>query len=183
MKKVNEVVGIVLAFYVPCGTTYYQTGLCYRPLYKDFSNETHLSAPIINEASLTQEIRVAYDGFSELRILLMPSSPDDRGTTHFVLKNDMNGQMLLDMTINNNEIHEETWYPLKFNPDWSSAGKTYVLQISSPSPGQGLQLLYTPQSEFNLGDLREHGQLRDEDIVLQYGCATGLRKIWLTGKP
>ena len=22
-----------------------------------------------------------------------------------------------------------------------------------------------------------------EDIVLQYGCATGLRKIWLTGKP
>ena len=62
--------GIILAFYVPCGTTFYQTGLCYQPLYKDFSNETRLSPPISNEVSVTQEIKVACNGLSELRLFI-----------------------------------------------------------------------------------------------------------------
>src|SRR6185295_8507910 len=37
-----NIAGIILSFYVPCGTTFYQTGLCYQPLYKDFTSETHL---------------------------------------------------------------------------------------------------------------------------------------------
>jgi uncharacterized membrane protein len=57
-----NIAGIILSFYVPCGTTFYQTGLCYQPLYKDFTSETRLSQPITNEVSLTQEIRVACDG-------------------------------------------------------------------------------------------------------------------------
>ena len=175
-----NVLGIVLAFYVPCGTTFYQTELCYRPLYKDFSSETRLSPAFLDEDSLTQEINVACNGFTELRVLLSPSAPGKTEPTRFLLKESLSEQPLLDATVMNNEIFEETWYPLRFNPDWTSAGKQYVLNIL---PGAGIRLLYTTQSEFNLGELHENGQLREEDIVLQYGCATGLRKIWLTGKP
>jgi uncharacterized membrane protein len=180
-----NVLGIILAFYVPCGTTFYQTGLCYRPLYKDFSNETRLSLPISEERSVTQGIKVACDGFSELRVLLTPSITGDQGTTRFILQNAPSKKTLLDTSVTNDQILEETWYSLRFDPDWQSAGKEYILRILSAntSAGHGLKLLYTPQSEFNLGDLRENGQLLDEDVVLQYGCATGLRKIWLTGKP
>ncbi len=180
-----NILGIILAFYVPCGTTFYQTGLCYRPLYKDFTNETRLSLPISEERPVAQGIKVACDGFSELRVLLTPSIADDQGTTRFILQKASGNQTLLDTLVTNDQIPAETWYSLRFDPDWQSAGKEYILQIlgTNTSAGHGLKLLYTPQSEFNLGDLRENGQLLDEDVVLQYGCATGLRKIWLTGRP
>lgn len=91
----------------------------------------------------------------------------------------------MDTSVANAQISREEWYPLHFEPDWQSAGKQYVLSITAvnPSTGGGLKFLYTTQSEFNLGNLSTNGQLMQEDIVLQYGCITGLRKIWLTGKP
>jgi uncharacterized membrane protein len=180
-----NIAGIILAFYVPCGTTFYQTGLCYRPLYKDFSNETHLSQPISKDMALAQGIKVSCDGFSELQVLLTPSGSNDQGATRFILQNPKSGQTLFDTSILNNQISAETWVPLRFKPDWHSAGKTYLLRISGGNTlaGQGPRLLYTPQSEFNLGDLFENGQPLKDDLVLQYGCATGLQKIWLTGKP
>jgi hypothetical protein len=60
-----------------------------------------------------------------------------------------------------------------------------TVQIPGPntSTGQGLKFLYSPQPELDLGELSENGQAVQEDIVLQYGCITGLRKIWLTGRP
>lgn len=179
-----NILGIVLAFYVPCGTTFYQTGLCYRPLYKDFTNETRLSPPISNQISAAQEIKVSCDGFSELRVLLTPSLPGDQGMTRFTLQTAAGNQTLLDTSIRNAQISTDDWYPLRFDPDWQSAGKEYILKIigTNTSPNQGLKLLYTPQSEFDLGNLYENGQLQKEDIVLQYGCITGLRKIWLTGQ-
>ena len=180
-----NLVGILLAFYVPCGTTYYQTGLCYQPLYKDFSNETRLSPRISKEISVTQGIKVACNGFTEVRVLLTPSNPNDSGTTRFVLQSQTNDKPILDTSVMNIQISASDWYPLRFDPEWQSAGKEYTLKVLStePRPGQGLELLYTPQSEFNLGDLYENGHLQKEDLILQYGCATGLRKIWLTGKP
>ena len=180
-----NIAGVILAFYVPCGTTYYQTGLCYQPLYKDFSNETRLSRPISNEISVTQGIKVACNGLSEVRVLLTPSSSNDPGTTRFILENQRSNRTLLDASIQNRQVLADDWYSLRFNPDWQSAGNEYALKIlgTAATAGQGVKLLYTPQSEFNVGGLSENGQPLKEHLVLQYGCATGLRKIWLTGKP
>ena len=177
--------GIILAFYVPCGTTFYQTGLCYQPLYKDLSNEARLSPPITEEVSITQGINVACNGFGEVRVLLTPSTSSDQGKTRFILQEEVSDQILLDTAVVNSQFSADDWVPLRFKPDWQSAGKTYLLKIlgTNDSTGQGPKLLYTPQSEFNLGDLYENGQLQKDDLVLQYGCVTGLRKLWLTGKP
>jgi uncharacterized membrane protein len=177
--------GIILAFYVPCGTTFYQSGLCYQPLYKDLSNEARLSPPITEEVSITQGINVACNGFGEVRVLLNPSTSGDQGKTRFILQEKASDRVLVDTAIVNSQASADDWYALKFQPDWQSAGKTYLLKLLGPNApnGQGLKLLYTPQSEFDLGDLYENEQLQKEDLVLQYGCVTGLRKIWLTGKP
>ena len=180
-----NLVGILLSFYVPCGATFYQTGLCYRPLFKDFPSEVEHSPLVSDGLLLTQEIQPACDGLTELRVLLLPSAPGDNASTRFVLQDAMTEQTLMDTLIANDQISTEDWYPLRFEPDWDSAGKEYILKIlgvNSP-PNQGLRFLYTTQSEFNLGDLYEDGQPLEEDIVLQYGCATGLQKLWLTGKP
>jgi hypothetical protein len=128
---------------------------------------------------------VACDGLAEVRVLPIPSVAADQGSTRFILQDSEKDQILIDHSIANSQILTEDWYALRFDPDWNSRGKQYLLEILSTntSPNQGLRLLYTTQSEFDLGDLYENEELRGEDIVLQYGCATGLRKIWLTGRP
>ena len=180
-----NLLGILFSFHIPCGSTFYQTGLCYRPLFKDFPSEVRPSEPVSNGMSLTQEIRVVCDGLAEVRLLVTPSTTGDQGLTRFLLKDASGTGTLLDTTSSNDQIRGETWHALRFTPNWGSAGKQYILEISgiNSSPGQGLQVLFTPQPEFNLGNSYENGQLSEQDIVLQYGCVTGLQKIWLTGKP
>src|SRR6185503_10592495 len=109
-----NILGIMLAFYVPCGTTYYQTGLCYRPLYKDFSPETHLSEPISNEVLITQEVQVACNGLAELRVLLNPSIVENNTATRFVFEDPSTSQNLFDISVTNNLILSETWHELRF---------------------------------------------------------------------
>ncbi|HZM21156.1 MAG TPA: DUF2142 domain-containing protein [Anaerolineales bacterium] len=177
-----NLMGIILAFYVPCGTTFYNTELCYQPPYKDFTAESHPSPPISNEISVTQEVQVRCDGFTELRVLLFPSISQANGTTRFILQDPMNDQKLLDTLVQNDQITSEDWYPLRFNPDWHSNGKQYVLKVLSTGTlkGQGLRLFYSAKPEFQ-GNLYENGQLMQGGVALQYGCITGIRKLWLTG--
>ncbi len=180
-----NILGLYLSFHVPCGSTFYQTGLCYRPLFKDFPSEVRASPPISSETSLTQEIQVTCNGLAELRVLLVPPEVEDGGTTRFVLRSAETSKTLMDTSVINDQVTPEDWHSLHVGPDWLSAGKQYILEIfnATTNSDSGLQILYTPQSEFNLGNLHENGQLLEEDIVLQYGCITGLQKIWMTGKP
>jgi hypothetical protein len=180
-----NLLGLYLSFHVPCGSTFYQTGLCYRPLFKDFPSDARASEPVFNGMSLAQEIQVACNGLAEIRVLVTPSSAGEQATTRFLVEDASGTRTLLDTSLANDQIRGETWHPLRFEPDWSSAGKKYILEISgrSVSQDQGLRFLFTPQPEFNLGNSYESGQVLEQDIVLQYGCITGLQKLWLTGKP
>lgn len=179
-----NLLGMYSSFYVPCGSTFYQTSLCYRPLFKDFPSEVRASESISDETFLMQDMRVACNGLSEVRVLVTPSA-DSPGATHFIIEDSSNARTLLDTSIANDQIRVEDWYSLRFEPDWTSAGKQYTLKISGSNVplNQGLRLLLTPQSEFNLGQSYENGQLIEQDVVLQYGCVTGLQKLWRTGKP
>ncbi|HET9907074.1 MAG TPA: DUF2142 domain-containing protein [Anaerolineales bacterium] len=180
-----NILGIALAFYVSCGTTYYQTGLCYEPFHKDFPAEARLSPPISDDMEVTQETQITCNGLTELRVLLKPSLKETQGSTRFIFQDPLTGDNLFDESVSNDQIIKEDWYNLSFDPVWDSAGKQYHLIIlgTNTPPGQGFQLLYTPQPEFDLGTLYENGQPLEENIALQYGCVTGLRKIWLTRKP
>ena len=179
-----NVLGIYLSFHVPCGAAFYQTGLCYRPLSRDFST-TRASSPISNGVALTQEVQVRCDGLTEIRVVLGPSSTENQGFTRFVLQDPMSNHTLLNTVVANDQISADDWHHLRFEPVWDSAGRQYLLRIHGEDvpTGQGLRILYTTQSEFDLGELNENGQPLEEDIALQYGCTAGLRKIWLTGEP
>jgi uncharacterized membrane protein len=51
LALVLNILGIYLSFHVECGSTFYQTGLCYRPLSKDLT-DPGISPPITGETSL-----------------------------------------------------------------------------------------------------------------------------------
>lgn len=180
-----NVLGIFLSFYVPCGTTFYQTGLCYQPLYRDFTSATRISQPISSDHTVSQEIRPTCNGLKEVRVWIIPLIAEGTGTTHFILQDQSSGQTLMDSAISTDHMKEETWYRLSLDPDWGSASKQYILTIMGPNTpaDQGPKLLYLLQPEINLGNLYENDELTQGNLVLQYGCITGLRKIWLTGQP
>lgn len=177
-----NLLGLYFSFHVSCGSTFYQTGLCYRPLFKDFPSNVRASQSVANDMILTQEIQVACNGLAEVRVLVNPSTASNRETTRFLVEDTATQHTVLDTSIANDQIHAETWIPLRFAPDWQSEGKQYMLKILGASD-QGLQFFYTPQPEFNLGNSYENGQLVEEDIILQYGCVTGLRKLLPIEKP
>jgi len=131
---------------------------------------------------MAQEVQVTCDGFTELRVLLYPSISQPQGTTRFILQDAVSNRKLMDRLVQNDQITSDEWYPLRFNPDWHSNGKEYLLKVLSvdASKGQGLRLFYSAEPEFQ-GNLYENGEHRQEGVVLQYGCITGLRKLWLTG--
>lgn len=179
-----NLIAIYLSFHIPCGATFYTTGLCYRPLFREFPGDVR-PALLTAGVSLEQEIGVTCDGFAELRVWLSPSTPTGEGSTRFVLRDAGSNRVVLDTSIATLAVPTEDWYRFSFEPDWTSAGKQYELEIlgTDAPAGQAPQVLYTTHPEFDLGDLSENGQLLEEDIVLQHGCVTGLRKLWLTGRP
>jgi uncharacterized membrane protein len=176
--------GIWLSFHVFCGSTFYRAELCYRPLFIGFPDIDRISQSVSKETLLVQEIQVGCNGFAGLQFWALPSAPGDTGTTRFTLQDTLSQRTLLDTFITNEHIDTEDWYPLYIQPDWHSAGKEYILTISGTnSPGeQGLKFPYT-SSKFDLGNLYENGTPLQEKLILQYGCATGLQKMWLTIKP
>jgi hypothetical protein len=185
MALLFNLLAIFLSFHVLCGNTFYESRLCYRPLFKDFPSDTHLSPPLSSSTRLEQEFQAGCKGMTEVRVLLHSSTASNGGSTRFVLEEAESKKLLLDQAIADDRIRREDWYSLRFEPDWNSEGKQYRLRIlgmEAPAE-QGPQAFYTTQPEFDLGNLYENGQPLPEDLVLQYGCVAGLRKIWLTGKP
>lgn len=179
-----NLIAIYLSFHVPCGATFYTIDLCYRPLFRDFPSEIQPVA-VTAGISLEQEVGVTCDGFTEVRVWLLPPASGGEGTTRFILRDVTADEVVREASLTNSTIATENWYPLHFEPIGESAGKQFRLDIqgTAASDNQSPRILFTTQPEFDAGNLSENGQARQEDVVLQHGCETGLRKLGLSGKP
>lgn len=120
---------------------------------------------------------------SELRVWLEASGASADGVTKFLLKDLTRQTILGQQSITDNQLPAGGWHTLKFAPDWSSAGKTYQLDISSKrlSGGIGVKVAYyNATSVSTIGEVQLNGQLVDGTIIDQYGCISGFEKIrWL----
>jgi hypothetical protein len=177
------VAGLILSYHVPCGTTFFQSGLCYQPVYKNWAPNARYSSSVSQEMTLTQEIVPECDGMTELRVWVDASAADREGSTGFTLQEPERALVVLDRSVPNVQMPGGAWFALRFEPDWESTGKLFTLTIrggESPA-GQGIRVAYTLMPEYTVGQLYESGQPVEQDLVFQYGCIAGLRRIWLTG--
>jgi hypothetical protein len=76
------VAGLVLAYHVPCGPSYYNLGTCLMPRYKNWAPWDHPTAPVTSSNELRQGLLVECDGLSELR-LFVDASEAEGATTRF----------------------------------------------------------------------------------------------------
>lgn len=176
--------GMYLSYHIPCGSQYYQKGLCYQPNYKNWAPDELYSPPVSNQLTLTQEIVPECNGVTELRIWMDASGADPAGSTEFILEDVYLGQDLTRVILPNSDMPIRSWYSLKFAPDWESNGKFYLLTIRGSEQGEiGPRIAYSLRQEYPLGKLFENDDALGRDLIFQTGCLAGLDKIRLTGSP
>ena len=174
------VAGLFLSFHVTCGTSYYSRGLCVQPRYKNYAPLLKSTAPISDGSHLAQEIAPVCNGLTLVQVRINSSAGS--GSTEFTVRDSERNVDLVKVTTPNNELPDDSWYPLNFPPDWDSAGKTYTLSIrgAGGGEGEGPMIAYSLKPEYPAGTLFEDGQPVQNDIIFQYGCITGWEKFLLT---
>jgi hypothetical protein len=169
---------------VPCGSQYYQRGLCYQPNYKNWAPNDRYSAPISNQLSLKQEIVPECNGLTEVRVWVNATGADPNEKTTFVLREISQPSAIASVMASNSELPAGSWYTLHFQPDWASAGKLYELIIGGESSNNsGPRIAYSLRQEYPEGKLYENEEPIQRDVIFQTGCIAGWEKIGFAGAP
>jgi uncharacterized membrane protein len=170
--------GMILSYHVPCGSEYYQPGLCYQPVYKNWAPDAASSPAVGPAMTITQEIVPACNDMQELDVWVNSPGSDASGTTRFTLHSTQSGADIVDKTIRNADVPEYGWVKLGFAPQPNSQNQLYVLTVGSPS-SDGIRLGYSLKADYTDGKLYQNGAPVSQDVLFQYGCRAGLAQ-WLS---
>ena len=178
------IAGMYLSYHIPCGSQYYDQGLCYQPNYKNWAPNDLYSAPLSNQLTLKQEIIPECGGLTELRVWVNAAGADPNEKTEFVLRDISQERDIARVSVLNAELPEGDWYTLTFPADWESTGKFYLLTIQAGSSAQtGPQIAYSLRQEYPAGKLFENEEPINRDVIFQTGCIAGWERLRLTGSP
>ena len=166
------IAGMYLSYHVPCGSQYYQPGLCYQPNYKNWAPDALYSPPVSNQMTLEQEIVPECSGMTELRVWVNATGLDPQPTTNFILKDVQGNRELINTRVQNSKLPTGSWYALDFPADWNSNGKFYLFTISSEQQ-VGPHIAYSLRAEYPAGKLYENSQPIGKDLIFQTGCIAG----------
>jgi hypothetical protein len=176
--------GMYLSYYVPCGSQYYRTDLCYQPNYKNWAPADLYSPPITDQLTLQQEIVPECSGLTELRVWIDARAADPDASTQFVLTDMQQKKDVISVSVLNAEFPSGAWHPLNFEPDWESNGKFYLLTIGmNQNDATGPRIAYSLRQEYPAGKLYENDEPIQRDLIFQTGCIAGWNKLRLTGSP
>ncbi len=169
--------GMILSYDVPCGSAYYQPGLCFQPVYKNWAPEAASSPPVGPSMVLTQEILPKCNEMQEVDVWVNSPGPDPVGTAQFTLRSSQGGALVAQRTLKNGDVPENGWVRLVFQPQAASQNNLYLLTVSGSSP-HGLRVGYSLKADYTDGKLYENGSPVSQDVLFQYGCRAGLDQ-WL----
>ncbi|MDL1909395.1 hypothetical protein FBQ81_01690 [Chloroflexi bacterium CFX6] len=176
--------GMYLSYRVPCGSQYYRADLCYQPIYKNWAPDDLYSPPVSDQLTIQQEIVPECNGMTELRVWVNAREADPNAFTQFILKDVQQDREAIRFSVSNSDLPSGAWFPLDFEPDWSSNGKLYLLTIRADGAGRnGPRIAYSLRQEYPPGKLYENGEPLNRDAIFQTGCIAGWNKIRMTGSP
>jgi uncharacterized membrane protein len=175
------VAGLILSYQVTCGSQFYQPGLCYQPQYKNWAPEASSSPSISPAMTLKQEIVPACNGMSEMRVWVNSTGTDPSGTTTLNLRAPTEEKDVVNTTFTNSDMTKDGWLIVDFSPEWQSDNQLYIMSLQGSS-ADGIQVAYSLKSEYHTGKLFEDTTAMGQDMIFQYGCLTGLQKLWQNGK-
>jgi uncharacterized membrane protein len=172
--------GMYMAYHVRCGTAYFQSGLCYQPVYKNWSPNTNYFEPISSTSSLTQWIMPKCNGMNSVRIWIDSTGSDPNGKTQFILNDEENDIAALDLFESNSDLPIQGWLTLTFPEDWKSGGKWYTLSVQNPQSdtGRGIRVASSIRAEYIDAPLIQGMVTLEKDMIFQYGCIAGWQALF-----
>jgi hypothetical protein len=171
LVMVVYILGAYLSFYIVCGTSLYTPGLCYQPLYKNWTSHSVLTQPVTKEVVLQQKFLSVCSPLRSVRMWSAAPSPDAAGETRITLKDATDGTVLVEKHINNQTIANYAWVEVPFSPIEATKGKEFVLEITSDlsDPAAGIAFGVTQRREYRYG-LIINNSAANFDLMFQYGC-------------
>lgn len=172
--------GLWLSYHITCGPQFYQWGLCYEPVYKNWQPNASFTSPISSEAPLSQSFIAECDGITQIRVWVDAQGASSNATTDFTLRDPTRALTLVKASVSNQEQPQGGWVSLNFSPLWNSKGVTYDLMIQSGGPqgNPGPRIATSSATVNTVGSLSISGKVEAQNLVYQYGCLTGLEKVW-----
>lgn len=173
-------IGLWLSYDITCGPQFYQWGLCYEPIYKDWQPNASFSAPLSSETPFSQSFIAECDGITQIRVWVDAQGASSKAATDFILKDPQRALTLAKTSVINREQPQGGWVSLSFAPLWNSKGVTYDLLIQSEDPlgNPGPRIATSAAIVNTVGSLSIAGKVAGQNLVYQYGCRAGLEKIW-----
>lgn len=175
-------VGMVLSYWIPCGSSFYQFGLCYQPQYKNWSPELSqppASPPVVGNTTLQQDFPATCPGLTQVRVWPLAKPDVVIEAAEFELTDLDGGEAIPLWAAGKKRGAVGGGYALEFEPQWASRGRRYRLTVRASNPaaqGDGIRLVYTQRPEYQAGQLTVNGQASDQDLFFQYGCLVGFER-------
>ncbi|MCF6278222.1 MAG: hypothetical protein L3J16_05660 [Anaerolineales bacterium] len=154
------IVGLWLSYHVPCGSQYYQPGLCYQPKYKNFSPTTY-ATPLSEEIRLIQEFIPECDGMTSIRIWVNTADDLTQHRLFFLLSDDDN--LLVNEEVTAERLPRSGWYTFSFLPETKSSTKTYQFTLH----GSGVDIATSIRPEYPQAKLYLDNELSGNDTIFQ----------------
>jgi len=180
-----SLVALFLTYHVFCGASYYSTGPCYLPQYKNWSPQTSSSIQVSGTTDIQQTFRANSDNMNQLRfwVPIKPDKPQDSFVVE--LKDFKTNKVLANKTYLQKDITSPGWVNFLFSPINESNNQTYIIDFhpADSQNQQNIELSYSKTNEYLDGDLSINGQSNNGDLLFQYGCKIGLDKLIGTTAP
>lgn len=167
-----------LSYHVPCGSQYYTERLCYQPRYKNFSPGGNSSPALTNNLTISQEIVPECDGMTSLRFWVNNNSSSSISPeTLLISLANLGGEVIYKDELPVTNITEQGWQSISFPPIWDSGQNAYLLTLTSSASTSEFTLAYSLRPEYDEGKLYENSEPIENDLIFQYGCIAGWKKL------
>lgn len=161
-----------LSYHVNCGMSYYTSGHCYQPVYKNWSPNDRFSVPVVKGVSFKQTLLAKCPNMETIRVWTNKPQATESGETNFRMIQTASGRIVLDQTVANQSIPTQDWFSLSIPTIPDSQGEQFELYISSPDgkKDNSIFLGTSTRDEYADGELYIENNLQDVDLLFQYGC-------------
>ena len=167
-----------LSYHVTCGTSYYNYGYCYQPVYKNWAPELKSSDEITTEITLKQSFNPTCKNMEVVQLWMHRPDNFSKTTTIIAIIETQSDEVILKKTVDNNSLPESDWLTVEFPTIRDSDNREFELLIYSydAESGNGATTGVSIRDEYGDGQLYINDVAVEYDILIRYGCSVGIGK-------
>lgn len=174
-----SMIGLFLAYHVPCGSAYYTPGLCLLPNYKNWAPENSQSLKITPSTGNIQTFSPACDNISQVQLWVNKKGSSNEPLSLKIFR-DGAAEPVMSALVSQADIPPSGWLTVNFPDVTNTFNQKLLLEVSSSRAGANpeIEVGYTLRNEYLNGLMLINHQPQEGDFLFKYGCREGLEKLF-----